>query len=131
MFNLILFFLTRPKVVVGSNDALAAAAAAASATTSILPTHRRHDSGFSSSRKQRLDSDYGGLLSFDIENYSTTSRPDSSTTFELQSPSRTMHRTRSSYDFQGTIINISPISPTINTRNGHHRWASSEVLDIG
>ena len=131
MFNLILFFLTRPKVVVGSNDALAAAAAAAatSATTAILPTHRRHDSGFSSSRKQRLDSDhYGGLLSFDIENYSTTSRPDSSTTFELQSPSRTMHRTRSSYDFQGSIINISPISPT---RNGHHRWASSEVLDIG
>ena len=107
VFDLILFFLTRPKVVVGHSITPTKDAA-------VLPTHFRHDSGFS---RKRSDYDYG-LHSTDIENSSGLG-----STSELQSPSRTMHRVRPSYDLQG----ISPSSPT---RSVHHRWASSEVLDI-
>ena len=114
MFNLILFLLTRPTVVighpiVGPKDA-------------VLPIHRRHDSEFSRNFQQKGPrSDYdSGLLSIDTQ---SSGRPGSTL---IQTPSRTMHRTRSSYDLQG--INSLPSSPT---RNVHHRWASSDVLDIG
>jgi len=109
LFNLMLFLLTRPKVVVGSP-------VSPTKDTAVLPIHVRHDS------QKHLDYDYRpkhGSLSIDIEN---PSRPVSST-YELQSPSRTMHRMRSSYDVQG-ISNF----PTRNV----NRWApSSDVLDIG
>ena len=116
VFNLILFLLTRPTVVVGHSIGPKDAA--------VLPIHRRHDSGVIFSRDflqkgPRLDSGYD---SFDTED---PGRPGS-TFGGLQTPSRTINRTRSSYDLQG--INSLPSSPM---RNMHHRWASSEVLDIG
>ena len=116
VFNLILFLLTRPTVVVGHS---------VGSKDAVLPIHRRHDSGliFSRSFQQkgpRLDYDYGSH-STDTED---SGRPDS--TFKLRTPSRTMHRTRSSYELQG--ICSPPSSPM---GNAHHRWTSSEVLDIG
>jgi hypothetical protein len=112
VFNLIVFYLTRPSVVVGRSVC---------PEDGIKPIHRRHDSKFSQNFLQtgpRLDYDHG-LHSLDIENFG---RPCS--TLELQSPSRTMHRTRSSYDLQG--INSLPSSPAINI----HRSTSSDILDI-
>ena len=110
VLNLILFLLTRPKVVVGH---------------SVDPTKEsaiyfRHDSPLDSPK--RFDLDYG-LHSDDIKK---PCRPGSSSS-EVQSPSRTVHRMRSSYDLQG--INNFPSSPS--TRNVH-RWTSAEVpvLDI-
>lgn len=111
LFNLILFLFTRPKVVVGCP-------AYPTKEGAVSPIHFRHDS------RKRLDYDYGSL-STDIENPSRHGSP----TYEIQSPSRTMHRIRSSYDMQG-ISNL-PSSPTRNV-NSSYRWApSSDVLDIG
>jgi len=114
VFNLILFFLTRPKIVVGHPKC---------SKETVLPIHRRHDSEFSP-KESRLDYNFGSL-SIDIED---SGRPGSTSTIEIQSPSRTKHRPRSSYDLQG--ISSLPSSPT---RNIHSpiRWNSSEVLDIG
>ena len=108
-FNLILFLLTRPKVVIGRSVGL-------TKDSTALPSHPRHD--------PRNRSDYyyeSEPLSIDIEN---PSGPGPSTN-DLQSPSRTMHRIRPSYELQA----LSPSSPS---RNVHHRWASSELplLDI-
>jgi len=103
LFNLILFLITRPKVVVGHPVSPTKDAA-------VLPgpIHVRHNL-----RRKHLD--------YDIEN---PSRPGSST-YEFQSPSRTMHRIRSPYDMEG-ISNL-PSSPTRNV----NRWSSSsDVLDI-
>lgn len=55
----------------------------------VLPTHRQH--GTRNPQKPRTDYNYD-KIPIDIEN---PGRPGS--TFELQSPSRTMDRTRSSY----------------------------------
>ena len=110
VFNLILFFLTRPTVVVGHSP---------SSNDIVLPTQRWHDSDFSRSSIQknpRSDYDYG-QLSIDVENLSR-----SGSTFELQSPSRTKHRTRSSYDFMSGSSLLS--SPT------YYRGTSLGVLDI-
>jgi len=107
VFNLILFLLTRPKIVVGRSVGLTKESAA-------LPSHSRHDS------QKRSDFYYEpGPLSIDIEN----SGRHSSLTYEIQNPSRTIHRIRPSYDLQG-------VSPSSLSRNVH--WASSElpVLDI-
>lgn len=99
MFNLILFFLTRPTVVVGP-----------ASTGVVLPIHRRPDSEFarnSTLKQPRSEYDYG-LLSMDVESTTSPSLSRSDSTFaELQSPSRTKHRTRSSYDLQSVV----PSSP--------------------
>jgi len=106
VFNLILFLLTRPKVVVGRSVSPTKEAA-------VLPIHFRRDS------RKHLDYDY-----YDVKD---PGRPGTST-YDLQSPSRTRHRIRSSYDLEG--INSLPSPPA---RNENHRWALSElpVLDIG
>jgi len=96
VFNLILFFFTRPTVVMGHS---------VTPNDIASPIHRRHDSEFarnSLQKRPRSDYDYG-LLSTDIENPSR-----SGSTFDLQSPSRTKHRTRSSYDFQVVVPSSSP-----------------------
>ena len=106
VLNLILFFLTRPTVVVGHSMSL---------KDVVLPFHRPHDSESSRNSLQkgpRLDH----IPPIDVENHG---RPTSA--LELQSPSRTMYRPRSSYDLQG--VNSLLSSPT------HHRSASG-VLDF-
>jgi hypothetical protein len=83
----------------------------------VQPIHRRHDlKSTRNPQRPRLDYNYDEI-SIDIE---SPDRPGS--TFELQSPSRTMHRTRSSYDLQGS--STSPSSPI------HFRRASLGALDI-
>ena len=117
VFNVILFLLTRPTVVVGQPIV--------GPKDAVLPIHRRHDSGFSPNFQQQkgalasLGYEFG-LPSIDTQKFG---RPGSTL---IPTPSRIMRRTRSSNDLQG--INSLPSSPTGNV---HHRWASSEVLDIG
>ena len=117
VFNLILFFLTRPTIVVGNH-----ASAVPKDVTS--PFHRRLDLARGSFHKggQKSPSDDYGILSIDVENLDRVAQPGSS--FELHSPQfRTMNRLRSP-DYQD-VPSSSPM------RLAHHRGVSSDVLDIG
>lgn len=112
--NLILFLLTRPTAVVGSPK-----------DKTTLPIYRRDEHARNSTRKVSRLSEYDyGILSIDIE----SDGPKSG--FELQSPSRSQHRPRSSYDLQG--VSSLPSSPM----RKHYLGASSiagagELLDDG
>jgi len=114
VFNLILFFLTRPTIVIGHS---AAGAVPKDATS---PFHRRLDlarGSFHKGGQSPLTDDSYGILSIDIESLDRVARPGSGS--ELQSPQfRTMSRLRS-LDYQD-----SPSSPS------RHRGASWDVLDI-
>ena len=113
VFNLILYFLTRPKIVVGPV-----------VPKGVLPIHIRRESTGVSSQKIGCLSPYDhGIVFTNVEGYS---RHDSS--LEPKSPSRTINRPRSSYELQGIP---SPLSPTRTTH--YHRGASlqiEEVVDI-
>jgi hypothetical protein len=119
VFNVILFLVTRPKIVVGPS-----VCPTTREDCGALPIHSRHES------RNRLYNDYGSF-STDIECPTTNSKHGSSIQ-ELQSPSRTLHRLRPSYDLQG-IGSANGSSSSSPARNAHHRWASSDmpVLDIG
>jgi hypothetical protein len=99
--NLILFLITRPTFVVGSQN---------DATSRI---HRRDEISQHSNQKVS-EFDYG-ILSIDIEKISDG--PDSS--FEIQSPLRSKHGPRSSHDFQA----LSRLPPA-SMRNTQFRGTS-------
>jgi len=119
LFNLILFFFTRPKIVVGSV-----------VPKSAILTHHRRESTWNSLQKMGRPSEYDyGILATDLDK---PGRTDSS--FEPKSPSRTINRPRASYELPS--INSPPSSPTRNTHNRGNSSVTSireveEVPDIG
>ena len=77
----------------------------------VLPLHRRHSEELAPNpppKWPRLDyRDNHGILSVNIDD---SGRPGSN--FELQSPSRSKHRTRSSYDMPGVDIRVEKVRAT-------------------
>ena len=98
VFNLILFFLTRPKMVVGQPQTHAVPNPPKDL---VIPIHGRHELTRSSLQKKRDLSEYDyGILSVDVENYPSHGIREPGLSFELPSPSRTINCQRS-YDLQG------------------------------
>lgn len=125
MLNLVVFLLTRPKVVMGHS------LPSSLKDVAVSPIHRPrgNDSAFPLNSIQKgsirsPDRDYG-ILSVDVEN-SGRHVSSKASTFDLQSPSRTMNRERSSYDLLG--VNSLPSSPALPSTQ--HNRVSLEVLDI-